>query len=264
MHTVDHLYIYPIKGFSPHEVVSAYAGDIGFNGDRRFMLVDDDNTFVTARTLHQLLQCKSEINDAQITIDVQNNRQTFDIKDNGPSMVARIWDDYTRVQIVNEDINTWLSERFDKRVNLVKMADDSARVHESKNIDITLNVTLADAYPFQILGTESINHLAKLLQHTVNPLRFRPNIIVSTTKAHEEDQWKILRIGEVVLERVKTCVRCNIINIDPLSGASDSAISKTLAGYRNFNKGIEFGVYFKVKQKGTIRQNDEVEVMDVG
>lgn len=260
-HQVDSIHIYPIKGFAPHTVSEAFASPIGFDGDRRYMLVDSDNKFVTARTLPQLLQCKADITESHITLEILNRKCTFDLSTDDPSFVAQIWDDTAMVQTVNPDIDVWLSAQLDRTIRLVRMANESARVHASKYTDASLNVTLADGYPFQIIGSESVRHLAELRQHTVNPLRFRPNIIVSTAVPHEEDSWSTVRIGDVVLEKVKNCVRCNIINIDPATGMADPSISKTLANYRNLNNnGIEFGVYFKVRNPGVIRQDAEVVV----
>ena len=54
MLTVSQLFIYPIKSLGGIAVTSATVTDRGFQYDRRWMLVDENNCFLTQRELPQM------------------------------------------------------------------------------------------------------------------------------------------------------------------------------------------------------------------
>ena len=51
---INSLYSYPIKSLGGNKIETAKVGKRGFKNDRRFMFIDSENNFVTARTHHQL------------------------------------------------------------------------------------------------------------------------------------------------------------------------------------------------------------------
>ena len=44
--------------------------------------------------------------------------------------------------------------------------------------------------------------------------RFRPNIVVSGAASYAEDDWKVIRIGNVVFDVLQRCGRCVIITVN--------------------------------------------------
>ncbi|CAN0402382.1 unnamed protein product, partial [Ectocarpus sp. 8 AP-2014] len=67
----------------------------------------------------------------------------------------------------------------------------------------------------------------------VTTAHFRPNFVVDGVRAHEEDGWKSVRIGEALRLRVTgPCSRCSMINIDPENGDTSGVALRVLAGYR--------------------------------
>ena len=91
--------------------------------------------------------------------------------------------------------------------------------------------------------------------------------------AHEEDEWLAVRIGEVQFKVERPCTRCSTVLVDQRKGESDATnwLSKVLAkyrlskpdpGYGGFDlKGTKFGVYATPLNKGKIRADDAVRVL---
>lgn len=65
-----------------------------------------------------------------------------------------------------------------------------------------------DKTSYMLINQGSIDYLNSQLDHVVEPLQFRPNLIIKGPEAYNEDNWKWVRIGENVVFRVlKPCTR---------------------------------------------------------
>lgn len=77
----------------------------------------------------------------------------------------------------------------------------------------------------------------------VDALRFRPNIVVSGSAAHDEDHWQSISICSQNFRVVGGCNRCQMVNIDQSSGLRESNQPlATLASYRRHKGQITFGI----------------------
>ena len=86
--------------------------------------------------------------------------------------------------------------------------------------------------------------------------------MIESKEAHAEDIWPDFKIGEeVVCRNIKPCVRCQVITIDQDSGEKGNEPTKTLAGYRKFDKGICFGSNVIVMNEGKIKVGDRVSLI---
>jgi uncharacterized protein len=56
MPRLDSIHLYPIKSTAGMALSRARVGEEGLDGDRRYMVVKPDGTFITARTHPQLQQ----------------------------------------------------------------------------------------------------------------------------------------------------------------------------------------------------------------
>jgi uncharacterized protein YcbX len=79
-----------------------------------------------------------------------------------------------------------------------------------------------DQYPINLLTHESLNDLnARLVDEGVKVpmINFRPTIGISGAKEpYEEETWKKMSIGGHLIYVLKRCTRCQIPNIDPMTG----------------------------------------------
>jgi uncharacterized protein len=108
-----------------------------------------------------------------------------------------------------------------------------------------------------IINLASVRAIAGMVEHPVNPLRFRANLYVEGWPAwHEFDLvGRTIAIGETKLRVVKRITRCAAVNVDPETGARDLAIPNTLMRRLGHN---ECGIYAEVIDGGTIGAGDTI------
>jgi uncharacterized protein YcbX len=109
-----------------------------------------------------------------------------------------------------------------------------------------------------IVNLASVRELERVVGHAVNPLRFRPNVVIDGAEPWQEFNWtgKPLQLGPVQLEVFKRTERCAATNVDPETGKRDMAIPATLQ--RAWGH-ADFGVYARVVAGGTIAVGDPVK-----
>lgn len=108
-----------------------------------------------------------------------------------------------------------------------------------------------------IVNLASLRELERISGRTINPLRFRPNIIIDGLPAWRELELvdQSITIGHVGLDVFTRTQRCDATNVDPATGARDMAIPALLL--RTFGHS-DFGVYATVASPGAIRPGDSV------
>lgn len=256
-YVVKELYIYPIKSLAGIPVQSAKAEEMGFENDRRWMLIDDQNQFVTQRKHPNLSQYYPKISEDKIEILHQDKIHEFFINEClDEPIFSKVWDDDTKVFEVNKATSKWFSEALGFSCKLVKIANIGDRKHSSSKWNTTLNVSLADGYPYLLIGTESLNLLNEKLEDKITMSRFRPNIVISSSLAHEEDSFDSFRIGKVKFKNAKPCGRCIMINNEPKSGIVKKEPLKTLSTYRKVHNSILFGTNIWCLNEGEISIGD--------
>jgi uncharacterized protein len=113
-----------------------------------------------------------------------------------------------------------------------------------------------DAADVLVLNAASLRALAAEYRKTVNPLRFRPNLVVDgpDMAPFEESRWlgKRFSAGSAVLEAVEPCKRCVLTTIDPATFDVDPSFLRLVVE----RHASEFGVYFRVVQPGAVRVGD--------
>lgn len=108
-----------------------------------------------------------------------------------------------------------------------------------------------------IINLESVRALEKALAVKINPLRFRPNVIVDGWPAWSEFECvgQVVTAGAATLEVFKRTERCAATNVDPETGIRDLKIPSFLS--RTFGH-TDFGVYARVASSGTIAPGDAI------
>ncbi len=110
-----------------------------------------------------------------------------------------------------------------------------------------------------IVNAASIHDLERVVKEPVNPLRFRPNLVVEGAAPWSEAGWvgATLEINEVKLEVVQLIKRCPAINIEPGTGAKTLNLLLALErGYGHQN----CGVYARVLNGGRIATGDTINL----
>ncbi|XP_031341189.1 mitochondrial amidoxime-reducing component 1-like isoform X2 [Photinus pyralis] len=93
----------------------------------------------------------------------------------------------------------------------------------------------SDFSSYLLVGESSINDLKdRAPEANIDTLNFRPNILIEGTPPFAEDEWKWVKIGDVVLYFVKWCTRCVLTTVNPTTGikSEQNEPLKTLRTYR--------------------------------
>jgi uncharacterized protein YcbX len=259
VYIVKEIYIYPIKSLAGISCQLAFAEEMGFENDRRWMLIDTDNQLITQREYPVLSQFYPQISNGKITITFQGHEHEFSIGEHLDGQIyTKVWDDKSFVFEVNKMTSKWFSEHLGFGCKLVKIIKTGDRKHESSRSKETYNVSFADAYPYLLIGTKSLDFLNEKLQEKITVKRFRPNIVISTQNPHEEDDFEQFKIGKIQFKNVKPCGRCIMVNNDPQNGVVKKEPLKTLSKYRNVNNSVLFGTNVVGLNPGIIQVGDAV------
>ncbi len=239
---VQSLYLYPVKSLAGIEVSSFELDDFGPQGDRRWMIVDDQNRFVTQRQLPKLALVRTRMHNGHVDIMVPGHG-TFPLSA-GPGQVrVVVWQDAVDALTGNPDASSALSAFCGARLRLVNMPDSSFRRVDPDRVVDDRRVGFADGFPFLLTNQASLDELNSRLAKPVAMPCFRPNIVVSGAPAWSEDRWQSLNIGSAAFAVVKPCSRCVLTTVDPETGIKDAGTEplRTLSTYRRTPEGVIFG-----------------------
>lgn len=259
--------IFPVKSLKGIALDQAVVEDRGLAFDRRWMLVDDENKFLTQREFPVMARVSIELNGSQFTARVDEKQIDVPFEPrSGEFRPTTIWKSTVRSEHYSAEVDQWFSNALGTRCRLVRMPESSRRAVNSdyavrKSEDI---VSFADGYPFMLLSQASLDDLNSRLAEPLPMNRFRPNFVVEGSEAFAEDGWKTIRIGETVFHVVKPSERCVIPTIDQATGVkTGKEPTKTLSTYRLKNGNVLFGQNLIADiAGGTIRVSDAVEVLE--
>ncbi len=264
---ISEISIYPIKSLGGISLESSVIEERGLQFDRRWMLVDEKNQFLTQREFPKMAIIEVKVKTDSLI--VSNKSESFKIPfevDSEITTSAKVWSSSVKSRVYSNEINDWFSEILSIKCRLVLMPEDTKRkvnpfyaVRKFKDM-----VSFADGYPFLIIGENSLKDLNSKLENPVPMNRFRPNFVVSDSEAFAEDSWKKIKIGDEVFHVVKPCARCVMTTIDQTKGEKDGKEPlKTLAKYRTKNGKVLFGQNLIADKPGaTVRIGDEIEILE--
>lgn len=265
---ITELYIYPIKSLAGIEVPKAKVESRGLQFDRRWMLVDENNQFITQRNFPKMALLQPEITASEIIVRDKSNivsplKISLEEPKTHPEMVT-IWDDTCPAKPVGLKADEWFSHILEMKCRLMYMHNDSVRQADQRYaINETDKVSFADGYPILMVSEESMNQLNQKMGLHYSIRRFRPNIVFKGGKPHEEDTLRKVTINGVELYGVKPCARCVLITIDPSTTNQGKEPSKTLSAYRKRDNKILFGENFIPMNHGEISIGNPIVVEEV-
>ncbi|KAI5083295.1 hypothetical protein GOP47_0003038 [Adiantum capillus-veneris] len=174
-----------------------------------------------------------------------------------------------------KEVADWFTEALGTPCSLVRRRPRSRQVHtrggdsETHVCDHARDLSYANEGQFLLVSRASVEdlnqraalslqpnkHNHKRIAHhpviPVDPMRFRPNFVVSGGSAFEEDSWQSLNIGGNKFVVLGGCNRCQMINIDQSTGRSQEGSNPllTLASYRRSKGKILFGLLLANSEK---------------
>lgn len=254
------LYTYPVKGTAAVPVPESATCPTGFIDDRRWMIVDGNERFISQREYRRLALVHANVSGNTLQLNAPGMPLLrIDDARTGIPAVANVWGDELDALRLPDYAAEWISDFLGARASIVYMPDTSRRrIHPDYDRESRI-VSFADAFPFLLISQESLDELNRRLEQPVEMIRFRPNIVVAgAPEPHAEDHWKWLRCGEVEFDVAKACARCAVPTIDPATAVIGTEPNRTLAGYRRFNGKVHFGQNLIHRNGGVIRVGDAV------
>ncbi len=260
---ISEIYIYPIKSLGGISVNQAEITDRGFKYDRRWMLVDDNNRFLSQREVATMALLKVSLSEDGLnvlnTTDGNNLFVPYTPQKNEFFDVT-VWDDTCTAQLVSDEADEWFTQALSVNCRLVYMPDDSHRPTDPRYTDNNIT-SLSDGYPFMMIGQASLDELNSHLVEALHINRFRPNIVFTGGVPFQEDTMNEFTINNIHFSGVKLCARCNVTTINQNDASKGKEPLKTLAGYRSKNKKIYFGQNVVHQDTGIINVGDELVVL---
>lgn len=245
------IWIYPIKSLGGIRLNHARVFEKGLEFDRRWMLVDENDNFMTQRKFPEMSLFKLAINGDKFFVSYYDprsatiNNPSIIIEASSPALgkafKAIVWDDVVDVIEADKGISEWFSDHLHMNCRFVNFPDTSQRFVDNKYQVNNENVSLADGYPFLIIGQNSLDDLNKRLTSPVPINRFRPNFVFSGGDPYEEDSWKNFTIGVNHFTVVKPCARCVLTTVDQETGEKGTEPLLTLSTYRRRDNKVFFG-----------------------
>ena len=107
---------------------------------------------------------------------------------------------------------------------------------------IKQNRGVFDAMPLSLVSTQSIAALGARVGSKLDPLRFRPNLLIEAAgdEPFQEEAWlgSVLQVGGMRMRIDQQDERCVIVNVDPVTTERDPAVLRTIAQKRATCMGV--------------------------
>ena len=241
------LHVYPVKSCRGIDVDSALVTETGFEWDRRWMIVDANDRFITQRSHPKLATLSTAIVGGELWLSA-DGRETLIVPGDhaGRRRPVVVWNDRPQGIDAGDEAAAWLSGVMGQPLRLVRIAPDVPRLADPHWVGPSpVPVSFADAYPMLLISRASLEELNRRLPDALPMNRFRPNVVIEGVAAHAEDAMTVFSFGKVALRGVKLCTRCATTTTDQQTGARhpDQEPLRTLKTYRNDRalRGVTFG-----------------------
>jgi uncharacterized protein YcbX len=262
LYTLSEINIYPIKSLAGISLQSSEVEERGLKYDRRWLLVNESNSFFTQREFPEMALIKVAAEDTGLKIHhktkiVEPLFIPFEFEHTKKDKVI-IWNDTVPGEFYNDQIDVWFSDILDTKCRLVKMPESTRRVVDKTYVKNKI-VSFADGYPFLIIGQASLDDLNSRLNKFLPMNRFRPNFVFTGGNPYEEDKWKKFKIGDVKFRAVKPCARCVITTTDQETAERAHEPLLTLSKYRKIENKVMFGMNLVCESTGEVKIGDKIE-----
>jgi len=270
--------IHPVKSTAIRHVRRADVRPWGLAGDRRWMVIDEDNVLVTARELHELFTITADTPETEPPagaplrlsarglepIDVAEPvSELVPVRLHGHDLLARPADD---------SASAWVRKVLGRdELRLVWCDDPERRPLNPSYSRPGDHTALADGYPVTLASLDSMARLNDWIveeallrgEEPATPLpieRFRANLVVQGAEAFAEDDWQRVRIGDVVFRKAKLVDRCVMTTISERDLTTAKEPIRTLARHRQWDGKTWFAIQLIPETTGPIEVGAEVIV----
>jgi hypothetical protein len=255
------MFVHPLKSGRGIAYSRAFAAYEGLLHDREWLLVDEKNQFMTARTFPQMVKIEIELIPGGALFKFPGMSPMLALPTLHTKPVeTSVWKDDFVAWEGDPRADEWFSQALGLPCKLLWLGRPSARAQKTTSHPLSF----ADGYPYLLINQASVEEVNEHLATPVTARNFRPNLVIEGATAYEEDEWKRVRIGSVEFAVAKPCTRCILTTVDPERGEkrSDNEPLKTLASTRKRSEGICFGLNLVAINEGIVNIGDEFEVLE--
>ena len=263
------LHLYPLKSAAGVAVETLDIESRGPRHDRRWLAVDAEGRFITARQVPAMVLIRAEARGNQLHLSAPGmpDLNVAPPMPDAERLPVSIWKDTVDALHADPAADAWLSVYLQQPTRLVVMDDHARRTVDAEYAQPGDEVSFADGYPLLVISQAALDALnLRLVDAGRTPVvmaQFRPNLVIADAAAHAEDDWTRVRIGEVVFDAVKCCTRCVFTTVDPITGKrrDDGEPLNILKDYRRTSAGITFGMNLIPRGTGVLRVGDGLIVL---
>ncbi len=258
------IHLYPVKGVRAVDATRAYVESDGLRGDRRWVIVDDRGKFLSQRTHPQMALISGQFDGKRLGLTAPGQDPlSLDVPDGKLRLPVTVWKDQVDAAAAGPAADRWLSTYMDHPCRLAYMDEGCRRPLSSAGGLPGESVSFADGYPCLLISTASLAALNSRLDEALPMDRFRPNLVVEGCPSFAEDRWRKIVVGKTVLRFAGLCARCSVTTVDQASGRRRSEEPlRTLATFRQGEKGVVFGVNLVPEKTGEISVGDPVKILE--
>ncbi len=261
--TVSQLFLYPIKGLTPHpcQRVILTAGH-GIEGDRAFALMFDEASMKTP-DLTQVGWMK---------------KQNFAVQNDWPQLAAldccyhaetqEITVKNQGVKLITADLNIpeereQISHFFTGYLAALSPTT-TARHPQKAPLKLVGSCERKTRYPdregvhISLLSQATLDDLSHYVKQPVDVRRFRPNIVLKGISPWQEFDLvgQTVTLGKAKLEITARIGRCNNIEVNPETGIQDLPLLSVLKQHQGH---LQTGILAKVLQTGVVNVGSEID-----
>lgn len=276
---VTGLAIHPVKSTAIRPLTSAEVLPWGLAGDRRWMVVDETGTLVSARELRELFRVEAATVETEPDLGVplrlrSRGHDPIDVVEPDADLIdLRMFSNNLVGRPADPAAGAWLSAVTGRPgLRLVWCDDPTRRTFDRDWARPTDHAPYTDSCPVTLASLASLAQLndwitAGALERGEEPpaplpmARFRPNITIDGSMPWAEDDWTEIRIGEVAFRKPKRVDRCVMTTIDPADLTSSKEPIRTLARHRLAEQATWFAVHLVPHGPGRVSVGDAVEVL---
>lgn len=258
------IYVHPIKSARGISLRRAELDRLGLRHDRRWMLVDENGTFLSQRALPRMALTSPSFSNDTLRVsapEMPDLSLPLHSPETGERLPVNIFGDELLAAPAGEEADRWFASFLGVDCRLVYMPEDAVRPVDPRYAASTDRVGFADGFPLLMFSESSLADLNSRLPEPVSERRFRPNLLISGCGPFAEDGWKRLRIADVSLRVAKPCARCTIPTVDPSAGVKGKEPLRTLNEYRKVGSEVMFGQNLAHDGAGELRVGDAVKVL---
>ena len=264
--TLSEIYVYPVKSFAGIKVDVWDVDEKGLAYDRKWMLIDEHNRFLSQRKTPRMSMIKTGIVNDKLILGIPGMDEiSVPLNpEDGERIETHIWHDQCPARLISEKADQQLSEFLKIPCRLVYQPNETVRKVDQNFAKPDDKINFTDGFPFLLISQNSLESLNSKMDTPLPMYRFRPNLVVSGCTGYAEDYWRHISIANINFRLPKPCSRCVVTTVNPELARYNKEPLRTLNRLRKWQKGVYFGQNAIHDKPGKLTVGDTIRVNQLG